>query len=113
MDFESLVRTVATKIRLGNLLVIVTSDLGVDLCLDSDGHWHERFSTTDQNHGSGPIEKILTALVAMKGDVRAYPDDPDFYTFAKRVGDYVEAHKQQLIDELMAALRQANQALTS
>lgn len=113
MDLENLVRAVALKIRPGGLLFIATSDFGVDLCLDSNGHWHERFGTTDKNHGSWPIEEILTAFAAMKGNVRAHPDDPDVYTFAKRVAYYMETHKQQLIDELMAALKRADQALTS
>ncbi len=113
MDLENLVQRLASKIRPGTLLIVATGDLGVDLCLDQNGHWHERFRTADQNHGSGPIEKILTIFAGVRGDIRPIPEDHDFFAFAKRVGEYVEVNKQKLTEELIEALKRIDQALTS
>ena len=114
MDLESLVNKLASKIKSGTLLTIVTSDLGVSLCLDQNGHWHECFSTVDKNLENSPVETILMILVAMKGYVMPNRSkDADPFTFAEQIEDYIESNKQKLLDELMTALNHADQALTS
>ncbi len=114
MDLENLVQRLASKIRPGTLLTIVTSDLGVNLCLDDNGHWHECFSTVDKNLENDPIETILMILVAMKGYVMpSRSKDVDPLIFPKQIEYYIESNKQKLIAELMTALNHADQALTS